>query len=52
MFTLQLLYELKHKVCLSKLCVEFSDVALFRFHFVFMKVYIFDQENADDFKTS
>ena len=46
MFNLQFLYELKHKVCLSKLCVGFFDVVFFLFHFVFIKVYIFDQENA------
>ena len=42
-FNLQLLYELKHKVCLSKtVCAIFH----FWFCFVFIKVYIFVQQNA------
>ena len=42
-FNLQFLYELKHKVRLSKtLCGIFH----FRFRFVFIKVYIFAQQNA------
>ena len=42
-FNLQFLYELKHKVRLSKtLCGIFH----FRFRFVFIKVYIFVQQNA------
>ena len=44
-FTLNLrfLYELKHKVCLSKtVCGIFH----FRFSFAFIKVYIFVQQNA------
>ena len=36
-FNLQFLYELKHKVCLSKTVWDFW------FHFVFIKVYIFVQ---------
>ena len=42
-FNLRFLYELKHKVCLSKtVCGIFH----FRFRFVFIKVYIFVQQNA------
>ena len=42
-FNLQFLYELKHKVRLSKtVCGIFH----FRFRFVFIKVYIFVQQNA------
>ena len=42
-FNLRFLYELKHKVCLSKtLCGTFH----FRFRFVFIEVYIFVQQNA------
>ena len=42
-FNLRFLYELKHKVCLSKtVCGIFH----FQFHFVFVKVYIFVQQNA------
>ena len=42
-FNLQLLYELKHKVCLSKtVCAIFH----FRFRFAFIRFYIFDQQNA------
>ena len=40
---LRFLYELKHKVCFSKtMCGIFH----FRFRFVFIKVYIFVQQNA------
>ena len=40
-FNLRFLYELKHKVRLSKtLCVIFR----FQFHFVFVKAYIFVQQ--------
>ena len=46
-FNLQLLYELKRKVCLSKTVCEISH---FRFRFVFIKFCIFVQQN--DFKTS
>ena len=42
-FNLQLLYELKHKVCLSK---TVCGILHFRFRFVFIKVYIFIQQNA------
>ena len=41
-FNLQFLYELMHKVCLSKTVCEIFH---FRFRFVF-KVYIFVQQNA------
>ena len=42
-FNLRFLYELKYKVRLSKtVCGIFH----FRFHFVFIKVYIFVQQNA------
>ena len=42
-FNLRFLYELKHKVRLSKtVCVIFR----FRFRFAFTKVYIFVQQNA------
>ena len=42
-FNLQFLYELKHKVRLSKtVCGIFH----FQFNFVFIKVYIFVQQNA------
>ena len=42
-FDLRFLYELKHKVRLSKtMCGIFN----FRFRFVFIKVYIFVQQNA------
>ena len=42
-FNLQFLYELKHKVRLSKaVCGTFH----LRFRFVFIKVYIFVQQNA------
>ena len=41
-FNLRLLYELKHKIRLSKtVCGIFN----FRFRFVFIKVYIFVQQN-------
>ena len=42
-FNLQFLYDLKLKVCLSKtVCRIFH----FQFRFVFIKVYIFVQQNA------
>ena len=42
-FNLRVLYDLKHKVRLSKTaCGTFY----FRFRFVFIKVYIFVQQNA------
>ena len=42
-FNLRFLYELKHKVCLSNtVCGIFH----FRFRSVFIKVYIFTQQNA------
>ena len=42
-FNLRFLYELKHKVRLSKtICGNFH----FRFRLVFIKVYIFVQQNA------
>ena len=42
-FNLRFLYELKHKIRLSKtVCGIFH----FRFRFVFIKVYIFVQQNA------
>ena len=42
-FNLRFLYELKHKARLSKtVCWIFH----FQFRFVFIKVYIFVQENA------
>ena len=42
-FNLRFLYDLKHKVRLSKtMCGIFH----FRFRFVFIKVYIFLQQNA------
>ena len=42
-FNLRFLYELKHKVWLSKtVCGIFHS----QFHFVFIKVYIFVQQNA------
>ena len=42
-FNLQFLFELKHKVCLSKtVCGNFH----FRFCIVFIKVYIFVQQNT------
>ena len=42
-FNLRFLYELKHKVRLSKtVCGIFH----FQFNFVFIKVYIFVQQNA------
>ena len=50
-FDLRFLYELKHKVCLSKtVCGIFH----FRFCFVFNKIFIFAQQNVWtlDFKTS
>ena len=42
-FNLRFLYELKHKVLVSK---TVSGIFRFRFHFVFIKVYIFVQQNA------
>ena len=42
-FNLRFLYELKHKVCLSKNLCEFFH---FRISFVFIKVYIFVQQNS------
>ena len=42
-FNLQFLYELKHKVCLSK---TMCGILQFRFRFDFIKVYIFVQQNA------
>ena len=42
-FNLRFLYELKHKVCLSKtVCGIFQ----FRFRFVFVKAYIFVQKKC------
>ena len=47
-FNLRLLYELKHKVRLSKtVCGIFH----FRFSFVFIKIYIFVQQNHGLFDT-
>ena len=40
---LRFLYQLKHKVRLSKTVYGIFN---FRFRFVFVKVYIFDQQNA------
>ena len=42
-FNLQFLYELKHKVCLSK---TVRGIFHFQFRFVFIKAYIFVQQNA------
>ena len=42
-FNLQFLYALKHKVHLPKTVCGIFHV---RFHFVFIKVYIFVQQNA------
>ena len=42
-FNLRFLYELKHKVHLSKTVCEIFH---FRFRFDFIKVYIFVQQNA------
>ena len=42
-YNLRFLYELKHKVRLSK---NICGIFHFRFRFVFMKVYIFVQQNA------
>ena len=42
-FNLRFLYELKHKVRLSKTVYGISH---FRFRFVFIKVYIFVRQNA------
>ena len=51
-FDLRFLYDLKHKVRLSKFVCR---ILHFRFSFIFIKVYIFIQENAyalSDFKMS
>ena len=42
-FNLRFLYELKHKVCFSKTVFGIFN---FRFGLVFVKVYIFVQQNA------
>ena len=42
-FDLRFLYELKHRVCLSKTVRWISH---FRFRLVFIKVYVFAQENT------
>ena len=42
-FDLRFLYELKHKVCHFK---TVCGIFLFRFRFVFIKVFIFFQQNA------
>ena len=42
-FNLQFLYELKHKVCLSR---TVCGIFYFRFRFVLIKIYIFVQQNA------
>ena len=42
-FSLRFLYELKHKVCLSK---HLCEIFHFRFRFDFVKVYVFVQKNA------
>ena len=42
-FNLQFLYELKHKIGLSK---TFCEIFHFRFSFVFIKVYIFVHQKA------
>ena len=42
-FNLRFLYELKYKVRLSK---TVCGIFYFRFRFVFIKVYIFAQQNA------
>ena len=42
-FNLQFLYELKHKVRLSK---TIREIFHFRFRFVLIRVYIFVQQNA------
>ena len=42
-FNLRFLYELKHKVRFSK---TVCGILLFRFRFVFIKAYIFVQQNA------
>ena len=43
-FNLRVLYELKHKVCLYK---TVSGIFHIQFRSVFIKVYIFAQQNAD-----
>ena len=42
-FNLQFLYELKHKV---RLCKTVGRIFHFLFRFIFIKVYIFVQQNA------
>ena len=42
-FNLRFLYELKHKVSLSKIVCR---IFYFRFRFVFIKIYVFVQQNA------
>ena len=42
-FDLRFFYELNHKVCLSK---TVCGIFYFRFRFIFIKVYIFVQQNA------
>ena len=42
-FNLWYLYELKHKVCLSK---SMSGIFHFWFHFVFIKIYVFVQQKG------
>ena len=42
-FNLRFLYELKHKIHLSK---TLRGIFNFRFRFIFIKVYIFVQQNA------
>ena len=48
-FNLRFLYELKHKVCLSK---PVKGIFHFGFGFVFIKVYIFASTKYINFKTS
>ena len=43
-FNLQFLYGLKHKV---RLCKTFCRIFYFPFHFLFIKVYIFVQQDAE-----
>ena len=47
-FNLQFLYELKHKIRLSK---NVCGVFPFRFPFVFIKIYIFVQQNKTRFRS-
>ena len=42
-FNFRFLYELKHKVCLSK---TMCGIFYFRFHLIFIKVYIFVEQNV------